>query len=245
MARAREAAAAAVLPPAIARALAELPTETVRRPADFWIGLAPGRESGAAVTVAWTARGVVGDRVAATVDVEAVHGSTAVHAGRVEPSGLTFDAPPGTLTLTLSVRDAAGEIIDRDVRTIAIPQPSLATLALSTPVVFRARNPVELRALSGDASPPVHAGRDFQRTDRLRVRVTLYGTASQGATVSARLLGARGTALSELQVQPAGSPGLYELDLSPSSISRGDFVIAFQAEKGTERVEAMVPIRVR
>ena len=245
MARAREAAAAAVLPPAVARALAELPTETVRRPADFWIGLAPGQDGVPSVTVAWTARGAVGDRVAATVDLEATHESKPVHSGRVEPRGVTFNAPPGTLSLTLSVRDAAGEVIDRDVRTVAIPQPALATLALSTPVVFRARNPVELRALSADASPPVYAGRDFQRSDRLRVRVTLYGTKSEGASVSARLLGARGASLSELQVQPAGSPGLYELDLSPSSISRGEFVIAFQAEKGTERVEAMVPIRVR
>lgn len=245
MVRAREVAAAAQLPPAIARAFAELPAETARRPADFWIGIAPGREGGGDVTVAWTARGTVGNRTAATVDVEATRESTPVHSGPVESRGLTFNAPPGTLTLTLSVRDAAGDIIDRDVRTLAIPQPALATLAFSTPVVFRARNPMELRALSAEPSPPIYAGRDFHRSDRLRVRIILYGTASEGATVSARLLGARGAVLSELQVQPVGAPGHYQLDLTPSSISRGEFVIAVQAEKGTERVEAMVSFRVR
>jgi VWFA-related protein len=245
MARARDVSAKAQLPPAVAKALAELPTETARRPADFWVGVAPGVEGGGDVTIAWMARASVGDRAAATVDVEAKRDSTAVHAGPVDATGVTFNAPPGPLVLTLSVRDAAGDIIDRDVRTIAIPQPATATLAFGTPVVFRARNPVELRALNAAASPPVYAGRDFQRSDRLQVRVTLYGSSSDGATVSARLLGARGAALSELPVQPSATRGLYQIDLTPSSISRGEFVIAFQAEKGTERAEAMVPIRVR
>ena len=245
MARARQATTAAQVPPVVARALAELPTETARRPADFWVGVGPGREGGGDVTIAWMARATVGGRVAATVDVEANRDSKPVHAGPVDASGVTFNAPPGPLVLTLSVRDAEGELIDRDVRTIAIPQPTAATLAFSTPVVFRARNPIELRALNADRSLPVYAGRDFQRSDRLQVRVTLYGSAKEGATVTARLLGARGAALSELPVQASGTSGVYRVDLTPSSISRGEFVIAFQAENGTERAEAMVPIRVR
>ena len=245
VARAREVAAANQLPPAIARAFSELPAETGRRPADFWIGIAPGRDGGGDVTIAWAARGTIADRTAASVDVEATRGLTAVHSGVVDPKGLTFNASPGPLSVTLTVRDAAGDIIDRDARTIAIPQPSRATLALSTPVVFRARNPVELRALGEVASPPVYASRDFERSDRLRVRVMLYGSESEGADVSARLLGARGASLSELPIQPATTPGIYQLDLAPASISRGEFVIAIQAQKGTERVEAMVPIRIR
>jgi hypothetical protein len=162
----------------------------------------------------------------------------------VEPAGLTFNAPPGLLTVTLLVRDAAGDIIDRDVRMVPVPNPVASTLALSTPVVLRARNPLELRAWSDDESPPVYAARDFQRSDRLRVRIRVYGNASDGAVISARLLGARGAALAQLPVQAADG-GYYHVDLTPSSISRGEFVIAIQAEKGTERVEAMVPFRVR
>ena len=112
------------VPPVVARALAELPTETARRPADFWVGVGPGREGGGDVTIAWMARATVGGRVAATVDVEANRDSKPVHAGPVDASGVTFNAPPGPLVLTLSVRDAEGELIDRDVRTIAIPQPT-------------------------------------------------------------------------------------------------------------------------
>ena len=244
--RAREAAAAAVLPPAIARAFAELPPEPARRPAELWIGFSPAADGpGSAVTVAWTPRAIIGNRTAASVDVEASADSTPVHSGVIDQKGVTFNAPTGPLTLTFIVRDANGDLIDREVRNVSVPQPSLATLALSTPVVFRARNPVELRALS-QSSPPVYAGREFQRLDhRVRVSVALYGSKSDGAVVSARLLGVRGTALSELPVQSAGTAGLYHVDLTPSSISRGQFVIAIQAEKGTERVEAMVPFRLR
>jgi VWFA-related protein len=245
LARAKEAAAASALPPAIARAFAELPAETARRPADFWIGLSPGARDMCDVTIAWVPRGNVANRSAASVDVVAKVDAAEIHSGPIGPRGATFSAPAGTLVMTFSVRDAEGEIIDREVRTIEVPQPALATLALSTPVVFRARNPLELRALTEDSSPLVYAGRDFERSDRLRVRVKVYGTASEGAKVSARLLGAQGTALANLPVQTAGAPDLYQIDLVPSSISRGAFIIAIEATKDAERVERMVPFRVR
>ena len=244
MTRAREATAAAELPPGIARALADLPAEVSRRPASFWIGTTP-RDGEAEVTIAWIPRGPLRDRTAAAVEVEATHGSTTIHSGAVEERGVTFTAPPGALRLALTVRDGAGEVIDREERTVAVPEPEHATLALSTPTVFRARNPVELRAFANGTMPPVHVGRDFERHERLRVRVMLYGTESEGATLTARLLGPRGAALSALPVQPAGVPGMYQVDLVAASISRGEFVIALRAEKGTERAEAMVAFRVK
>lgn len=244
MVRARETAAAAELPPGIARALADLPAEGSRRPANFWIGTTP-RDGGADVTIAWSPRGSVRERTAAAVDVEAIHGSAPVHSGPVEERGLTFVSPPGPLRLTLTVRDQTGEVIDREERTIGIAQPDQAALALSTPMVFRARNPVELRAFADGTMRAVHVGREFERHERMRVRVTVYGRESEGATVSARLLGARGAALSNLPVQPAGSPGTYQVDLAAGSISRGEFVIALLAEKGTARAEEMVAFRVK
>jgi hypothetical protein len=89
----------------------------------------------------------------------------------------------------------------------------------------------------------VYAGRDFDRSDRLRVRVQVYGTASEGAAVSARLVGARGATLAKLPVE-AVRPGTYQIDLV-AAISRGEFLIAIEAVKDTERVETMVPFRIR
>jgi hypothetical protein len=187
----------------------------------------------------------IGGRTAESVDVVATSGSSEVYAGPIEGRGRTFRAPHGQLTVSVSSRDAAGEIIEKETRTLIVPRPDLSTIALSTPIMFRARNPVELRALSAEAMPPVYAARDFERSDRLRVRVTLYGTSTDGSVVSARLLGTRGAFLSTLPIQAAGTPGVYHVDLAASSISRGDFVIAIQAEKQGERVERMVPIRIR
>ena len=245
VARGRAAAAAATPPPEVTRAFADLPAANVRRALDLWIGVAPGLEGGGDVTIAWMPRAAIGSRTAQSVDAVATAGSLPVFSGPIDARGQTFSAPSGRLTVNVSVRDANGEIIDREVRTVVVPQPASATLALSTPVMFRARNPIELRAFGEEASPPVYAAREFDRTDRLRVRVTLYGTASEDAVVSARLLGTRGAALSPLPVQPSGARGIYQVDLTASSIARGEFVIAIQAEKGTERVETLVPFRIR
>ena len=241
LAKAKKEAAAAAVPTPVTRAFAELPTETARRPAEFWVGLMPVGSEECEVSIAWIARGAVGDRTAATVDVVATGSTGELHNGPVEPRGLTFAAPPGRLVLTFSVRDAQREIIDKEVRTVTVPQPESVALGLSTPVMYRARNPVEIRAL--DNNPPVYAGRDFDRSDRLRVRVHVYGSASEGAAVSARLVGARGATLAKLPVE-AVRPGTYQIDLV-ASISRGEFLIAIEAVKEAERVETMVPFRIR
>jgi VWFA-related protein len=245
IARARAAAAAATPPPAVARALADLPTANVRRALNLWMGVTPTADNDADVTIAWSPLMAIGGRTADSVDIVATAGSSEVYAGPIEPHGRTFRAPPGQLTVIVSSRDAAGELIEKETRTLIIPQPGLSTIALSTPMIFRARNPVELRAFSAEVMPPVYAARDFERNDRLRVRITLYGTSTDGCVVSARLLGTRGAFLSTIPIHQAPAPGVYHVDLAASSISRGDFIISIQAEKGGERVERMVPIRIR
>ena len=245
MARARAVAEANAAPPAVARALADLPTANVRRSLDLWMGVAPSADDGGDVTVAWSPRMAIGGRTAESVDIVATAGLTEVFSGLIEARGRTFRAPPGQLTVSVSSRDSAGEIIEKETRTLIVPKADLSTFALSTPMMFRARTPLELRALAAEAMPPIYAARDFDRSDRLRVRVTLYGTSTDGCVLSARLLGTRGAFLSSLPIQRGTSPGVYDVDLTASSISRGDFVIAIQAEKGGERVERMVPIRIR
>jgi hypothetical protein len=111
-------------------------------------------------------------------------------------------------------------------------------------MVFRARNPLELRTLSSAAQPPAHAGREFVRTERLRVRIPVYGGASEGAVVSAKLLGARGVALTDLPTQRGAAPGVYEVDLTLTSVSLGSFLISIEARNGDERAEALVPFKV-
>jgi len=103
---------------------------------------------------------------------------------------------------------------------------------------------MEMRAINGDPNPPPFAGHEFSRADRLLVRVALYGD-SADATVASRLVGRQGRQLAALPIAPLpGRAGFYQIDLPLQSVAPGDYVIAIEASKGTERAETFVAIRV-
>jgi hypothetical protein len=91
--------------------------------------------------------------------------------------------------------------------------------------------------------PRVHAGRDFDRTDRLLVRVaTTAGTGD--VRVSATLLSRAGVKLIDLPVAADPTRGGYAIDLPLSSIARGEYVLSIEAHRDGERAEALVAFRV-
>jgi VWFA-related protein len=242
--RARAIAAAAALPSPIAQAFKELTPANARRVADFWVGLSPASE-GAEVQIAWTPRQIPESRsAAAAVSVTARLGGDTLFEGRVTPEGARFKAAPGTVELDFTIQDAAGEVIDREQRDLVVPTLAETTLALTTPVLSRARNALELRAMAEEAAPRPFAGREFSRSDRVLLRVQAYGSASAGAAVTAQLLGRRGNTLAELPIRPAGQGGGYLLDLPLTSLAAGDFVVAISARTTLDSVETYVPIRV-
>jgi VWFA-related protein len=241
--RARAIAAAAALPSPVSEAFRQLTPDNSRRAADFWIGLAPSQKSGIDVNLAWTPRpGLDGRNSAGSVSVVATVGSERIFEGEINETGSTFSAPPGAVHLDFTVRDSTGEVIDREQRELPIPNPEKTTLALATPVLSRARNAAELRALTAEPQPSVFAGRDFSRTDRLVVHVAPYGSAAAQANVTAELVGRRGATLVELPMKPAR--GGYQLDLPLTSLATGEFLIAIVARTEGDRVEAFVPIRI-
>jgi VWFA-related protein len=243
--RARAIAAAAALPSPIAQAFRELTPPNVRRAADFWIGLSPASEAAADVHIAWTPRQTPENRAAAAaVSVTATLGGDTLFEGRLAPEGAHFKAVPGTVTLDFIIHDATGEAIDREQRDLVVPSLAETTLALTTPVLSRARNALELRAMAEDAAPRPFAGREFSRSDRVLLRVQTYGSASAGAAVTAQLLGRRGNTLADLPIRPASHGGGYVLDLPLTSLAAGDFVVAISARTTLDSVETYVPIRV-
>ena len=156
--------------------------------------------------------------------------------------------------MAVTVRNAAGEVIDRQRQSVVVPKAEGVRLALSTPVVFRARSALELRSLSSPAAP-VFAGREFGRADRMRVRVMVYGSAAAGVPVTATLLGSRGAKLTDLPITLADLPiesnraaasgeHHYEIDLPLLSVGFGDYLIRIAAGTGDARAEMLVPFRV-
>ncbi len=245
VARAKAAAAAATARPDVDAALSALPPRRSPRAVDLWTGTAPGANGRTRVTLAWAPREAQSNAspVPADVFVAAESAAGPAFEGPVKPGGTTFEASPGSLRVTATIRDRDGELIDRDALVLLVPDAAAPALALSTPVVYRARNPSDLRAISGAAQPPVYAGRDFERTDRMFVSFRPFGSFENGR-MSAALMTRTGTRLSELAVQDDPLRHGYLIDVPLSSIARGEFVVSIEASRGSERVETLVAIRI-
>ena len=189
------------------------------------------------VTVAWTPlRDLPAGVSPAAVSVALKSGETLVE-GAVQPGGTSFDVPEGPVQLSIRVLDRAGEIVDRETRSVDAP-PAEGPLWLSA-VVHRAATPAEARTLLA-ADAPIYAGREFVRTDRLLIRLHAYGKADKTATITGRLIDRRGATLLPLAI--SGSPDAWQIDLPLASIAPGDFALAFEAQSGDERAEAIVPL---
>ena len=121
--RAKAVAAAAVLPEPIAAAFAALNPPNSSRLVDLWTGIWPLPEERSLLTVAWTRVPTLPDATAAASVSVRVTGTGGEPVEKViEPGGTTFEITGGTAQLAVRVLDKAGEILDRETRTIAAAQ---------------------------------------------------------------------------------------------------------------------------
>jgi len=241
---AREATAGT--PTNVANALAALTAVRPERVLDVWVGASRGRNGATEIAMTWTPRprstSPVPQDGSITVTMHEANSSQTVEAP-LESRQLRFIARPGEARLQATVRDALGQTIDEDARLFTVPNLADTKLALSSPAIVRARNPLELKNLRGDAVP--YAGREFMRTDRVFVRFVVYGSEAPAAQITARLLSRSGAALKTLPAAPPrSSMDAYEVDLPLASMARGDFLIAIEATAGDDHAEALIPLRI-
>jgi VWFA-related protein len=243
--RARAKAAAAEMPPEVRRALAELPSTTARRAIDLWAGASVDAD-GATVRMTWLPRSGAGRPAVKGIQVSAtaVQGSTTLFEGAIGAAGASFKAPPGAIKVTFTVLDADGELIDREVRAIDVPDAAAPALSIGVPALFRTQNALELRNMDRSPTAMPFAGREFIRTDRLLIRFGLYGASASTATVTVRMISQWGKQLAELPPARRTEGAVYELDLPLSSVANGDFLIAIDATAGSDAARAFVPIRI-
>jgi hypothetical protein len=104
----------------------------------------------------------------------------------------------------------------------------------------------QVRAMQ-EAAPvvPIDAGREFVRTDRVFVRVSLAGTSASTAVVTARLMDRRGVTRASLPTARIASGDAWQIELPIGSIGNGDYAVAYDAESEGHRAETMVPFRVK
>jgi VWFA-related protein len=228
-------------PPEISKALEKLVDAPHMAVAgDLWAGAAPGPDGKPRVTVVWTPRDAGSD--------EGVSIRASADDGRVYYDGplkgrATFETAPGTLHLRRHLVDADGSLADRQESTVDVPDFAGKPLTISSPVVYRARTPLDLRAIQSEPDPVPFAGRQFERTDRLIIRFGVIGSAADDATVTATLLSRRGASLATLPLKPMPSHG-YEIDLPIGSVARGEYVIAFEASHGADQAKTLLSFRV-
>jgi hypothetical protein len=160
----------------------------------------------------------------------------------IEPGGTSFEITGGTARFDIRVLDKTGETIDRESRTVEAAAALRQALGLAA-TVHRARTVAERRSLpAGEA--PIHAGREFVRTDRLLIRIRAYGQQAPAATITSRLIDRSGATLVPLAVT-GPSEGWHRVDLPLASIAAGDFAVVIEAQSGDDRAETVVPLRVR
>ena len=245
MERGRARAAAAELPPDIERALAELSaTERSDRPISYWIGMARGEEGRTRVTLAWAPRtsALTAGEIALAIGAASPDGTSYFTTSHTTSREVSFEAPAGELVLTTTALNGRGEEIDADKRRIRIPALDGSRLAIGSPVVLRARTARDVRAFSEGTAGHPEVGREFDRSDRLFIRVPVYG--GPEIAVAARLLNRLGT---ELRVLPVAAVGdaLYQLELPLGATAHGDYFIAIEAARGSDPIRVLVPVRVR
>jgi VWFA-related protein len=237
-------------PSAVQTALAALDTTARGRAIRTWVGMAPGEGGRTRVTFVWEpippapgARGDTPDRVrlvARGPDGEPYFRGEVSGAARAE-----FDAAPGTIEMLLSVEDAGAQVIDRDVREIAVADFGRAAVTLSTPEVFRARTARDWQALSTDPNAVPVPGREFRRAERLLIRFGAYGPGGSVPAVSARVLNRTGQPILTLPVAPAGGPGrLQQVDLPLAGLAVGDYLVELKASGEAAEATELVPLRV-
>ncbi len=218
-----------------------------------WIGMSRGPNGLTSVTVAWEAGETPprNQRVAA-VTVKAMGADGAiVFQNRISPGDrgrATFDVAPGYAALEMSIHGSSGASLDTDYRGLSIPNLQVTKPTFATPQVLRTRTARNFAEASANASAQPVASRTFSRTERLLVRVPVYGRGDTTPAVTATLLNRRGTAMRELPQVPAElPPGVVQFDLPLASLAPDEYrveLIAANTQGPRDEAREMVVFRV-
>jgi VWFA-related protein len=257
------------LPKPVRNALASVSQPSRSRIIRTWIGTEKGENGRTRVTFLWepapripgatTARSAppeVPARVSVTAVApdgspyfrgrvpDAAPGST-VSPSMTTPSKISFEARPGPMQLRIAVESATADVLDSEIREIAIPDLTIPQTAIGTPAVFRARTLKEVQQLKTDPRAMPTAAREFSRTDRVFLRVTAYAPGVSAPTVTAKLLNRTGQAMNDLAVSVPAAPGAaQDIDLALAPLPPGEYLVEITAAGAGEPVKELVGFRV-
>ena len=231
-----------------------------------WVGTSRGENGQTRVTFVWepTEDRSGADEPARVLLTAMGNGDGAYYRGRVPDSsasagrGLaagasvagaavtmtTFEADPGGMQLSVAVEGENGEVLDRDRDEIDIPDFTGTTLELSTPAFVRARNALQWRELVEDWDAIPAVSRDFRRTERLLLRFEAYAPGTTVPSVKAWLLNRGGDQMFPLIVQSDEDGRRHQVDIRPTSLPPGEYVVELKATAVDEEITRLVAFRL-
>ena len=241
------------LPKAVDRALATLAEPTRGRLVRTWVGTRRGDNGKTKVTFVWEPVGTNQSQrgeSAAQVTLMAMSDDAAYFRGQVparrnNSPRAEFETDPGAIEFNVAIEDEYGDVIDRAVNEVMIPDFTGVDVALSTPAVLRARNALAMRQLIADPDALPTAARYFRRTDELLVRVEAYAPGDTPPVVTAQLLSREGTSMRELPIEQPAAGGPFELTLQLASFPRGDYLIEISAAAGDDVATTLIAFRIQ
>jgi VWFA-related protein len=255
-------------PAAVENALASM-AEPRGRAIRTWIGMSRGENGATKVTLVWEpvaqVSGASRDQATRVGVVAGSPDGAAYFRGKVPdvalastapvtqaapggsvprtPSRVVFDAKPGTLQLRLSVEGANAQVIDTDQRDVQVPDLTKAQVMLSTPQVFRAATPREFQTIANDPDAVPIASREFRRTERLLIRLEVYGPGTSKPATRATLLNRGGQKMSDVAVtaEPSGS---LRIDLPLAGLAPGEYLLEIAAKDEGGEAKELIPMRI-
>jgi VWFA-related protein len=213
-----------------------------------WFRMARAGGGRTQVTFSWVPRGTsVKDPSlefsAVTFEGVQLYPNTVVAAGPGETGRATFEATPGTIQVTMAVKDAAGKVVDTEVRYILVPtlETTAATITAIDLVRTRTLREFERVQLERDVMPA--DSHDFYRDDRVIVRVAASGGPGTTPGVTAELITPSGQRIATLSKLP-DLDGIVQFDLPLARYPRGDYRIQVRVADGASATAQLITFRL-
>jgi VWFA-related protein len=190
-------------------------------------------------------RGRVPDPSVPVADLAAGAGQASGAQPGAAPPGasVSFNAAPGPLELRLVVENDRGQVIDSTTESLTLPDYSKTEVSIGTPRVYRARTAREMMLLKNNLDAPPIAKREFNRAERLLVRVDAYAPSGAKPEVTAKLLNRDGHAMADVPVQSdQGKP--FSIDLPLASLAPGEYVLELDAKAPSGTAQQMVGFKI-
>jgi VWFA-related protein len=213
-----------------------------------WIGTSQGPDGLTTISVTWEA-GMSPPRNqqvdAITLKVTAEDGHEVFHDRVRARQVIAFNVAPGSIAMEMALEAVGGGGIDIDYRAIKVPDLRVAKPTFATVQLVRTRTARAFAEASVDPKAVPSAAREFSRTERLLLRIPVYGPGGVTPEVSAHLLNRAGATMRALTQLPSSLPGAaVQFDLPLSSLAPDDYRVELIAKTGNQEAREVVLFRV-